>query len=704
MICKKCGAELPEKAQFCFSCGSRIFRKRFCSKCGEPIEENYAFCIICGTNLDVAIPKSVQEPVAIDVVPEQPAEETCPDQPTQEESLPEQPAEEICPERPVLEEILPEQPEEVPPKKKKLWPLFAILGALVAVAAVLLLLPNKKPQQRVDLSGAVVYEADNCLYLRGRSGDPILLTEAFYAREDLYCLEYGQQARVIQIEPESGYIYYLDQVAYEENEGFRGQLCCRNGNGGDPVVVEDGVSEFYPNEDGVVFLQSGSQEDGFSSLFYYDRNTGKSKKIEEQVRAYIVSGERIFYLTTEGTVYTWLRGEKEKCATDVKDLVACYDTGEFYFTRECDVTYRDLIDGSEILEIWDPEELETPCTFMSFLYYFDGEQEQLLNRNYHSLQEIAPENPAIMYEELEMFTVDADLFVKEIEDEAFADFLLYDTPSEIKEYIDSEAEYAYIRRILVLGDRILAKDTEDESISHVAFHEDQIWYVIELEDGENSLYHLKGTRSKAKVIDRNIYLDGSRSLTILENGDVVYRKYQDYGIYDLYLNGNLFQRNAEYSLVEQDGIRYRVDGWTYLYYEEESYELSEFVDFTAVVGDRIYYLDMDNDIRYLGDLVCLENEKDRTVAGDVWGVMALENGSLIYCKGDLNNFTLLMWDGEQETLIAENVHCVEMAEDGALVYTISQGQYVDIYRYQDGQSIPVALETGEFAILSKVEG
>ena len=52
MICKKCGATMPDDGIFCSRCGERNDGKKPCPKCGELVDETAVFCSHCGERLD----------------------------------------------------------------------------------------------------------------------------------------------------------------------------------------------------------------------------------------------------------------------------------------------------------------------------------------------------------------------------------------------------------------------------------------------------------------------------------------------------------------------------------------------------------------------------------------------------------------------------------------------------------------------------
>ena len=51
MICKNCGTENPEKANFCKQCGKRMDGKIICPSCKTENSEDSIFCYNCGNRV-----------------------------------------------------------------------------------------------------------------------------------------------------------------------------------------------------------------------------------------------------------------------------------------------------------------------------------------------------------------------------------------------------------------------------------------------------------------------------------------------------------------------------------------------------------------------------------------------------------------------------------------------------------------------------
>lgn len=56
MICKRCGANVPDGSEVCMNCGTRMREaaapQRFCAKCGSPISGGLQFCSVCGETVN----------------------------------------------------------------------------------------------------------------------------------------------------------------------------------------------------------------------------------------------------------------------------------------------------------------------------------------------------------------------------------------------------------------------------------------------------------------------------------------------------------------------------------------------------------------------------------------------------------------------------------------------------------------------------
>lgn len=79
MICKHCGKELPEAANFCFYCGEKVIKlyenKKKCIHCGTELTEQARFCFKCGKPVEDSrkepLPIVTPEP-AVNVTPAEP--------------------------------------------------------------------------------------------------------------------------------------------------------------------------------------------------------------------------------------------------------------------------------------------------------------------------------------------------------------------------------------------------------------------------------------------------------------------------------------------------------------------------------------------------------------------------------------------------------------------------------------------------------
>ncbi len=121
--CLKCGAQFPDDANFCLSCGFKDIQ--FCPKCGKLRKPNSAFCSSCGR-------KYYQEKDAPAAAPEaEPAAPVAPDEPVAPVAAeaPVAPAPE-----PVPAAVLPVEPEEAAPQAAEPDPVVEAEPAPVAPA------------------------------------------------------------------------------------------------------------------------------------------------------------------------------------------------------------------------------------------------------------------------------------------------------------------------------------------------------------------------------------------------------------------------------------------------------------------------------------------------------------------------------------------------------------------------------------------
>lgn len=65
MICPKCGEELPDNAQFCARCGTKLIQS-ICPQCGAQLPRYASYCHACGAQLR---PQAAEQPAAVPETP-----------------------------------------------------------------------------------------------------------------------------------------------------------------------------------------------------------------------------------------------------------------------------------------------------------------------------------------------------------------------------------------------------------------------------------------------------------------------------------------------------------------------------------------------------------------------------------------------------------------------------------------------------------
>ena len=76
--CEKCGAESPNTATFCSSCGATLPKQTvtenedavLCSRCGKMVAKDARFCTSCGNPMSVVAPETKQESKAEETITE----------------------------------------------------------------------------------------------------------------------------------------------------------------------------------------------------------------------------------------------------------------------------------------------------------------------------------------------------------------------------------------------------------------------------------------------------------------------------------------------------------------------------------------------------------------------------------------------------------------------------------------------------------
>lgn len=58
MVCKNCGANIPNGELFCPNCGTRTENAKFCKYCGAVIGADCVVCPACGRQSHCSLPNS----------------------------------------------------------------------------------------------------------------------------------------------------------------------------------------------------------------------------------------------------------------------------------------------------------------------------------------------------------------------------------------------------------------------------------------------------------------------------------------------------------------------------------------------------------------------------------------------------------------------------------------------------------------------
>lgn len=352
--CPKCGAQINAGAKFCTSCGAPVAQ--------APAQE-------------APVVAPVQEPVAPIQEPVAPIQE--PVAPPQEK-----PAE------------VPawEQPEVTPEKPKKKIPLLPIIlgavGVLLVVVIVVLLLTGvisfggKKKGQSYAL-----YLKDNQLFYNSLKKD----SKSWQVTSDLFdsddvsnntAASLGSQlGYYTYLTEDSKYIFYVDKIDMDGDNGPSLYYREVNNEKKDPVKIDANVGQFYVNKNStlVTYLKG---EDG--DLYQYNIKKDSKDKIASEVTEFVVSedGKTVYFGNEEGSIYMKLAGkDKEKLASEIDSLeYISLEKKTFYYTKE-DALYKQVVgkdkekilsDIKDVLAIYDSGEI----------YYTTGESKEVPLINY----------------------------------------------------------------------------------------------------------------------------------------------------------------------------------------------------------------------------------------------------------------------------------------------------------------------------------
>ncbi|MCM1083494.1 MAG: zinc ribbon domain-containing protein [Clostridium sp.] len=352
--CPKCNKELIDGAQFCDSCGAKIFETIFCSNCGNLTSTEAAFCQHCGASIAEA--------------PQQ-----------------EQPTTVLTREQLTMAHA-PEQPAPAPIKQKKnttkkKFPKKAVIfggigvaavAAIIVVAALFLGKANKKTE-----SNYALYLKDSEIFFSGlkKDNEPQQLTSKLIDLDDAYSdyfdidneffADEGEDiGSYTYISEDDKYIFFPDKI--DVYGGFNIYYKETTAPESEAVKIDSDILSYTVNNSATIVTYLKGDE---GNLYQYKIGEAAKDKLASNVKNYTVSsdGQKIVYINSENSIYLKRADQdKEKLASDIssleyvnKDFTIVYyiKDGSLYKQTSGDEKVKLASDVYDVLKIYDSGEI-----------------------------------------------------------------------------------------------------------------------------------------------------------------------------------------------------------------------------------------------------------------------------------------------------------------------------------------------------------
>ncbi len=598
IVCPKCNKQLEDGAKFCDGCGNRIEQAAtvFCPNCGNATSSEYEYCQRCGFSIST-------KPSA--------------------------------------------------PKVKKAFPVKAIGIAAAAVVAVLLLilvvpklfggskgdnyafyikddevfyrnLNKKEAQQATDKflddmdasNSALASDAYDIgmMFSLSEDGKILFHPDKLSDEDEGYTLYYSYMSKLdkdaTKIDSDIDYYYANDKgtvVTYlKDNDGSGGVLYQYSVKSGDKNKIASDIVDFYAlsdgktvifkNDDGDLYLKSGSKD---------------KEKIDSDVESIESYGEKAVYYMKEDVLYACEYGkDKQKIASGVSNVINIYESGEIYYveTETDKISAMDMVnddveddeDYDDIREALENMEYEKQT---STLFYYDGKNVETVCDTYTGWANYAYDEAVLI-----CYTAAAEIKLSDMEDAWDFYDLLY----------EAERETA-----VVVGKTLVPFDYEDARYFDISDDGKLVYFMTDVDDetyeGDLCSFTVsdKGKLGDVKTCDSDVYAQSTRFLS-----DDRYMYLKDYDDDDA--KGELFVNGKS---VASDVYEYSIS------YSKDSEKL-------------YFYTDRDTE-KARGTLNAYNGKKVQKVADDVYtyrlsshgDVLFLSDYSLKNYKGDLYRWT-----------------------------------------------------------------
>lgn len=304
LLCKNCNKQFDDDSTFCDECGSGLSSVISCPACNNLIDAETSFCPNCGTTISDCVEHAENEP-------------------------------------------------NKPQKRKFVKMLLAIsipcVAVILAVTIVLLLFINKKKSENY-----VFYIKDGEVYFSHTLGiKPSQVTENLDATGDATAREFANfgsysAGQYFRLSENGRYIFFIDEINTEEDEGFTLFYCKANNPGEKSEKIDDNILYYDISANGkcVTYLKDYEYDDESYDYYgtLYQSDLKESDKIDNDVTEFYASddGKILYYITVEDDLYRVDGKKKDKLASDITNVYHIDEKFETIYYTKAGALYKQV--------------------------------------------------------------------------------------------------------------------------------------------------------------------------------------------------------------------------------------------------------------------------------------------------------------------------------------------------------------------------